>query len=161
MRGESRMRGRRLHAAVLGCVVILAGGDLRAGTAYPVHGNWCGPKHQAGPVLDPLDAACKRHDLCTFDTRAYDCGCDLAFMDELRRRSWPSQALYLEARGVYEAIALVPCVGSPEQQATKLAWLRQDTVGAIARGREVPGAALARVLRLIGTGLAGAYEVPW
>ena len=78
-----------------------------------------------------------------------DCGCDLVFMDELRRRSWPSQALYLKGRAVYEAIALVPCIGTPQQQATKLAWVRQDTRGAVARGREAPGAAFDRVMRLI------------
>lgn len=151
-------RGARGIALTL--AVTLAGAGALAGTAYPVHGNWCGPKHQGGPALDPLDAACMRHDICTRNTRDYDCGCDLRFMDELRRRAWPSQALYLKARAVYETIALVPCVGTIEQQKTKIAWLRQDTLGAVARGREAPGAALVRVLRLIGSGFARAYDVP-
>ncbi len=141
-------------------VLTIAASAAQAGTAYPVHGNWCGPKHAGGAVLDPLDAACRRHDLCTYATRNYDCGCDLLFMDELRRRSWPSEALYLKARAVYEAIALVPCVGTAEQRAAKLAWLRNDTAGAVARGREARGAAFSRVLRLLGTGLANAYDVP-
>lgn len=130
-----------------------------AGTAFPVHGNWCGPMHSGGAALDPLDAACRRHDICIARTRILDCGCDLLFMDELRRRSWPSQALYLEARAVYEAIAVVPCVGTAQQQATKLDWVRHDTAGAVARGREAPGAAFERVMRLIGIGLANAYDV--
>lgn len=152
-----------MRPTVFGLVLILAGFELSpawAGVAYPVHGNWCGPKHTGGAVLDGLDAACRRHDICTANTRNYDCGCDLAFMDELRRRPWPTQALYRTARAVYEAIALVPCVGTPEQQATKLAWLRQDTAGAVARGREAPGAAFERVMRLLGAGIANAYRVP-
>jgi len=149
-----------MRPVFLSLALTLAATAAQAGTAYPVHGNWCGPKHAGGSALDPLDAACRRHDLCTYSTRDYDCGCDLLFMDELRRRSWPSQALYHKARAIYEAIALVPCAGTPEQKATKLAWLRNDTAGAVARGRETPGAALARLLRLLGTGLANAYDVP-
>jgi len=149
-----------MRGIFISIALMLAASAAQAGTAYPVHGNWCGPKHAGGPVRDPLDAACRRHDLCTYSTRNYDCGCDLLFMDELRRRSWPSQALYEKARAVYEAIALVPCVGTAEQKATKRAWLRNDTAGAVARGREAPGAAFARVLRLLGTGLANAYDVP-
>ncbi len=137
----------------------LAAVAAEAGTAFPVHGNWCGPMHSGGTARDPLDAACRRHDICFGQTRVLDCGCDLVFMDELRRRSWPSQALYLKARAVYEAIALVPCIGTPAQQATKLTWVRQDTRGAVARGREAPGAAFDRVMRLLGIGLANAYLV--
>ena len=149
--------GLILATAALAAVLAPA---AEAGTAFPVHGNWCGPKHTGGAVLDPLDAACRRHDVCAGQVRDNDCGCDLLFMDELRRRSWPSQALYRKGRAVYEAIALVPCVGTPAQQATKLTWLRNDTAGAVARGREAPGAAFARVMRLIGTGLANAYPAP-
>ncbi len=145
---------------IMMCIALsLFAATAEAGTALPVHGNWCGPNHGGGAVLDPLDAACRRHDICIKGTRTFDCGCDLQFMDELRRRSWPSQALYRKGRAVYEAIALVPCVGTAAQQATKLAWLRQDTAGAVARGREAPGAAFDRVMQLIGIGLANAYHV--
>ena len=146
-----------MRTILMSIAVCLFAATAEAGTALPVHGNWCGPKHGGGAVLDPLDAACRRHDICIKATRIFDCGCDLQFMDELRRRSWPSQALYRKGRAVYEAIALVPCVGTAAQQATKLAWLRQDTAGAVARGREAPGAAFDRVMRLIGIALANAY----
>ena len=148
-----------MRTILLGLAVSLFAATAEAGTALPVHGNWCGPSHGGGAVLDPLDAACRRHDICFDNTRTFDCGCDLEFMDELRRRSWPSQALYLKGRAVYEAIAVVPCFGTTQQQATKLAWLRNDTAGAVARGREARGAAFERVMRLIGTGLANAYMV--
>jgi hypothetical protein len=148
-----------MRTILMSIAVCLFAATAEAGTALPVHGNWCGPNHGGGAVLDPLDAACRRHDICFESTRNFDCGCDLHFMDELRRRPWPSQALYLKARAVYEAIALVPCFGTTEQQATKLDWVRHDTAGAVARGREAPGAAFERVMRLIGIGLANAYDV--
>ena len=148
-----------LMSLALSLATGLFAAAAEADTAFPVHGNWCGPMHSGGPVHDPLDAACRRHDICYGQVRNLDCGCDLIFMDELRHLSWPSQAAYLKGRAVYEAIAVVPCFGTTQQQATKLAWLRNDTAGAVARGREARGAAFERVMRLIGTGLANAYMV--
>ena len=140
--------------------LTVAGSAAHPGTAYPVHGNWRGPKPAGGAVLDLLDAARRRHDTCTENTRNHDCGCDLAFRNDLRCRPWRAQALDRKARGAYEAIALVACVGSPEQKATKLAWLRNDHAGAVGRGREAADAGFARAMRLLGTGFANAWRGP-
>ncbi len=118
-----------------------------------VHGNWCGPGARSGPVTDTLDMACRAHDLCARDQGWFDCGCDLAFMDTLRRQSWPSEALYQKARAVYEAIALVPCRGV-EGQITKLSWVNHDWRGAVASGRETPQDRARRFLRLLAAGLS-------
>ena len=120
-----------------------------------VHGNWCGPGARSGPVTDDLDAACRAHDLCARREGWFDCGCDLAFMDRLRRQSWPTDALYQKARAVYEAIALVPCRGV-EGQITKLSWADHDWRGAVASGREAPGDRTLRLLRLLAEGMSTA-----
>ncbi len=118
-----------------------------------VHGNWCGPGARSGPAIDSLDAACMEHDLCARREGWMDCGCDLAFMDTLRRQSWPSKALYEKGRAVYETIALVPCRGIKGQK-TKLNWVNNDWRGALASGREEPGARAERFFWLIGIGLS-------
>ncbi len=118
-----------------------------------VHGNWCGPGARSGPVTDDLDAACRAHDLCARREGWFDCGCDLAFMDRLRRKSWPTEALYQKARAVYEAIALVPCRGV-EGQITKLTWVDHDWRGAVASGRETPVDRTRRFLRLLADGVS-------
>jgi hypothetical protein len=54
----------------------------------PVYGNWCGvdypPAGTAPPPVDPFDAACMRHDLCTAGAGPVT-ACDIAFVAELRR----------------------------------------------------------------------------
>lgn len=118
-----------------------------------VHGNWCGPGARSGPVTDDLDAACHAHDLCARREGWFDCGCDLAFMDRLRRQSWPSEAFYQKARAVYEAIALVPCRGV-EGQITKLDWANHDWHGAVASEREAPVDRTLRFFRLLADGFS-------
>ena len=93
------------------------------------------------------------HDLCARREGWMDCDCDLAFMDTLRRQSWPSEALYQKARAVYEAIALVPCRGI-EGQMTKLKWVNNDWRGALASGRDAPGDRARRFFKLLATGLS-------
>ena len=124
---------------------------------FLVYGNWCGPGRDGGAPIDGIDAACMRHDLCYDQRGNFDCSCDLALMDELRYRLWPDEGLYQTARGIYEAIALLPCRGLPGQQATKFEWALNDHLGAVARGREDPRAAVGRLLRLIDQGLDNGY----
>ncbi len=137
--------------AVLALLFTLAATPAAAGElSWAVYGNWCGPGHGSGPAIDGLDAACRRHDLCVRRTGIrYNCDCDLAFMDELRRRSWPSEEMYQHARAIYEGIALVPC-RDPDGQATKLDWMMNDRLGALASGREPPFSSLGRFLKLLG-----------
>jgi len=120
--------------------------------ALPLHGNWCGPAYGGGPAIDGLDAACRRHDLCIQRAGEYfNCGCDLALMNELRYRRWPSEQLYDKARGVYEAIALLPC-RDPDGQAEKLDMFTNDRLGALLSGREPPFATVGRFLKMLSEG---------
>ncbi len=122
--------------------------------ALPIHGNWCGPGHGAGPALDALDAACLRHDLCIRAAgAAFNCTCDLAFMDELRRYPWPNPVLHQRARGVFEAITMIPC-SDPQGQATKMDWAARDWIAAVLSGREPPTASFSRFIGLMSEGLS-------
>jgi len=79
-----------IFAAVLAAIAALAAPQQVAAKNpldLAVHGNWCGPGARSGPVTDSLDAACRAHDLCARREGWFDCGCDLAFMDRLRRQS--------------------------------------------------------------------------
>lgn len=126
--------------------------------ALPVHGNWCGPGHGAGPALDLLDAACLRHDLCIQAAGApFNCACDLAFMDELRRGPWANPVLLGRARGVYEAITLIPCA-DPAGQAMKMEWAARDWMAAVLSGREAPTASVERFMRMMNEALTRGYR---
>lgn len=145
-------------AGVLALVLAIAGpAPAPAQLALPVHGNWCGPGHGAGPALDPLDAACLRHDLCIRAAGGpFNCACDLTFMDELRRFPWPNPVLQQRARGIYEAITMIPC-NDPGGQALKMEWAARDWLGAVFSGRERPTAMLGRFMRMMGEGLERGY----
>lgn len=146
---------RRLLAALF--LALGLAGPAVAEIEFPIHGNWCGPWHgDGGPAVDALDAACMRHDLCYRRVRFQDCGCDLIFLDEVRRMSWPSEEMYQKGRAIYEAIGLVPCVGTPHQLATKWDWVITDHERAVARGREPARAGVGRMLDLFRQGLANA-----
>lgn len=44
-----------------------------ASGGLPIYGNWCGPWHGGGRIID---AVCREHDLC-YDREGYfDCGCN-------------------------------------------------------------------------------------
>lgn len=131
-------------------------GDAFGGLAIPVHGNWCGPNHGAGPILDALDDSCFRHDFCVFQRGRGDCDCDLAFMNELRTRAWPSPGLAEKARAVYEAIAMTPC-RDPAGQREKMSRAAADWAAGVVAGREPPWAILDRLGRLMQEGMARAY----
>ncbi len=143
-------------SALLALLFTLAA-PAAAQLAIPVHGNWCGPGHGAGPALDPLDAACLRHDLCIRAAgRAFNCACDLTFMDELRRGPWANPVIHQRARGVYEAITLIPC-SDPAGQAMKMEWAARDWIGAVMSGRELPTATFGRFMRMMGEGMSRGY----
>lgn len=130
-------------------VAAASAAPAAAQVALPVHGNWCGPGHGAGPALDLLDAACLRHDLCIAVAGApFDCACDLTLMDELRRGVWPNPVLQQRARGVYEAITLIPC-RDPAGQALKMEWAARDWMDAVMSGRELPSASFGRFMGML------------
>jgi hypothetical protein len=95
---------------------LLGSGPLGA-DGITVHGNWCGPGTSLAlarglPAVDPLDAACRRHDLCYLRRGGQDCGCDLAFMRELAHLPYPPYGDYRrKGRAIYDLIAAKPCTG--------------------------------------------------
>ena len=112
------------------------------GQSIPIYGNWCGPNHPstpalAGPPVNALDAACMRHDICTANRGRFDCGCDLAFMNELRTTRWQNPNLQSIARGVYDGIAVIPCA-DPFGTAEKQSLFMQDAMMDVFNGRAAP-----------------------
>ncbi|GGD33052.1 hypothetical protein [Sinisalibacter lacisalsi] len=136
--------------------LLIAPPAVAQGMAFPVHGNWCGPNHGAGPALDLLDAACQRHDLCIAQTGLLDCGCDLVFMDELRNRPWPNPVMAAKARAVYEVIAMAPC-RDPDGHRYKMSLAAADWARDVSLGIEPPWAILDRLGALFAQGAARAY----
>lgn len=145
----------RMLRAMIAIVVLIAAPAMAQGPSFPVHGNWCGPNHGAGPILDALDDACMRHDYCTMQVGRLDCGCDIAFMDELAYRPWPNPGLAAKARAVFEAIALTPCTGA-QGQGQKLAMAAQTWARGVALGQEPPWAVFDRLGALFSEGMARA-----
>ncbi|PIE08124.1 MAG: hypothetical protein CSA74_03780 [Rhodobacterales bacterium] len=131
-------------------------GPAAAQVGIPVYGNWCGPGHGAGPALDPVDAACMRHDFCTANYGPFNCNCDLMLMAELRRLSYPNPAMQARGRGIYEAIAMTPCA-PPGAQMTKMDWAMRDWMNGVMSGQELPVAIVERFLGLLGEGLSRGY----
>jgi hypothetical protein len=107
-----------------------------------VYGNWCGPNYPAnpalaGPPVDALDAACMRHDICTANRGRFDCGCDLALMNELRTTRWQNPGIQSAARGIYDAIAVTPCT-DPFGTAQKQSLFMQDAMTDVFNGGAAP-----------------------
>lgn len=121
--------------------------------SVPVYGNWCGPNHPitpslAGPPLNALDAACMRHDYCTAARGRFDCGCDLTMMYELRNTQWQNPFIQSDARGIYDAIAVIPCT-DPIGTAEKQSLFMQDAVGDVLNGNAAPIDIMERWQRLM------------
>ncbi len=127
-----------------------------AQVGIPVYGNWCGPGHGAGPALDPIDAACMRHDICVANNGQFNCNCDLVLMAELRGLAYPNPVMQARGRGIYEAIAMTPCA-PPGGQMTKMDWAMRDWMNGMMSGREHPTAIVERFLGLLSEGLSRGY----
>jgi hypothetical protein len=119
----------------------------------PVYGNWCGPDHPrsfafASAPVDPVDAACMRHDYCVAAQGEFDCGCDIALLSELRNMPWPNPFLRETARGIYDAIALTPC-RDPNGMAYKQSLFMKDLYFDTVTGRGTPMDVMERWRKLI------------
>ena len=109
----------------------------------PMYGNWCGPNYPnnvieaSRPPIDPLDAACYRHDVCTGGNDSRNCDCDIRFMRELRNLRYPTKDQEVIARAMYDAIAMVPC-SNPMGMAYKQACVWGDLAQDFVSGRSMP-----------------------
>ena len=133
------------------------------GPAFPLHGNWCGIGHTGGPYsapVDPLDAACMRHDLCAAQRGDLNCGCDIAFMNELRNQPWPNPVIADKARAIYDSIAMMPC-SNPAGMAYKAACVSSDLMKDTVTGHEMPTDILRRWAKVGSKGLSNAYWSRW
>lgn len=86
--------------------------DLSRG-ALLLHGNYCGPGNRAPwPPIDPVDAACARHDSCTPPRGLPSCACNARLRAETAFLS-RSPSLRPELRAVAGTVsavaALLPC----------------------------------------------------
>jgi len=108
----------------------------------PIYGNWCGPNHpvnmsQAAAPVDPLDAACMRHDYCVAAQGENNCGCDISLLQVLRNTSWQNPVIQNNARAIYDAIALMPC-NSPDGTTFKQTMFAVDLFYDVMSGKSVP-----------------------
>ncbi|MDQ2090486.1 hypothetical protein [Marimonas arenosa] len=130
------------------------------GPSFPLHGNWCGIGHSGGPYsaapIDPLDAACMRHDICAAQRGELNCGCDISFMRELRYQRWPNPVIADKARAIHDAIAMMPCA-NPMGMAYKAARLASDMTSDTVIGRELPTDILRRWAKVVSSGLSRSY----
>lgn len=121
--------------------------------SVPVYGNWCGLNYpsipaQAGPPVNALDAACMRHDICTANRGRFDCGCDLAFMNELRMTRWQNPTLQSIARGISDGIAVIPCA-DPFGTAEKQSLFMRDAMVDVFNGNMAPMVVTERWRRVV------------
>lgn len=137
-----------MRALVLAFTLLVVALPAQAGML--VHGNWCGPGNRGLPPVDQLDAACMRHDACYDRMGSGNCGCDQAFLNELRHTRWVHPELGKRARAVYDAISLTPCAGPGmfTKPANFVGELVQDTV----TGRSAPWCVPIRMGKLLTDG---------
>lgn len=125
---------------VLAASILATIQPARAGSpSLMMYGNWCGPGNgpYSLPPIDPLDAACMRHDLCYVATGSVACECDVPFMRELRAMSYPNPDVYDRARAMYDALAMMPC-DDPAGWALKQSLMWSDIADDALSGRATP-----------------------
>lgn len=123
--------------AFLSALVLQAPFSAEAGVR--LYGNWCGPGSSlySFPPIDPLDAACLRHDMCYSATGTVSCECDVSFMRELRAMTYPNPDVEAIARGMYDALAMMPC-NDPAGWALKQSLMWSDVASDALSGRATP-----------------------
>ncbi len=124
-------------AAAVTVLGLTAAPSAEAGVR--LYGNWCGPGSDVNglPPVDPLDAACMRHDLCYISTGSVSCRCDVTLMRELRAISYPNPAVRDAARAMYDALAMTPC-DDPAGWALKQSMMWSDVAADALTGRATP-----------------------
>lgn len=104
-------------------LVAIAPG-VEAFKCFPIYGNWCGmdypPEGTFPPPVDPYDAACMRHDICTGESGG-DAVCDVRFISELhglahqfgylpRPLQWAEYAIRVKSGGPWNGMPM-PTIG--------------------------------------------------
>jgi len=135
-----------LMLAAVTALVLLTPFEAAAGVR--LYGNWCGPGNGNNyPPVDPLDAACMRHDMCYAATGSVACECDVGFMRELRAMSYPNPDVKVRARAMSDALAMTPC-DSPAGWALKQSMMWSDIAADALSGRATPFEVPARWMHL-------------
>jgi len=156
------LQSNRIRAVVLLTIAatwvgLFLGGDAIAqqfpNTPLPFYGNWCGPGHprnpaNASPPIDPLDVTCMRHDHCIAVQGVFDCGCDISLLTELRNTRWRNPYIQSAARGIYDAIALMPC-SDPNGAVYKQTMFMKDLLRDSITGKGTPMDVVNRWQRLV------------
>lgn len=128
--------------AVLGLLAWLASSTVPAEAGSPslhMYGNWCGPGNSlnSAPPTDPLDNACRQHDLCYAQNGFGSCGCDVNFMRQIRSLPYPNSEIKTRARAMYDALAVMPC-DNPGGWAVKQSLMWGDIASDVVNGRASP-----------------------
>ncbi|HEY9163672.1 MAG TPA: hypothetical protein VIN57_03590 [Magnetovibrio sp.] len=134
------MRRLFVMAAILSALVGYVGTTAQAASPGVVmYGNWCGPGvgSYGLPPIDPLDTACMRHDTCYVVSGTAACECDVAFMREVRAIIYPNEQTYVQARAMYDALAMMPC-DDPAGWALKQSLMWSDIADDALSGRATP-----------------------
>jgi hypothetical protein len=126
--------------------LLFGAGQVRAQNmpeiSLPVYGNWCGPDwpvniYNAPAPVDPIDAACMRHDFCFAALGDFSCRCDITLLNELRNGRYNAPWQQNTARAIYDAIALTPC-DSPDGMSYKQTMFAVDLFTDTLSGRGTP-----------------------
>ena len=125
---------------------------LVADMGVRLYGNWCGPGIGTSdyPPIDPLDAACMRHDMCYIATGSVACECDVEFMRELRAIRYPNPDIQARGRAMSDALAMMPC-DSPAGWSLKQSMMWSDIAADALSGRATPFEVPERWLHLFST----------
>ncbi|PHS78472.1 MAG: hypothetical protein COB59_06800 [Rhodospirillaceae bacterium] len=129
--------------SLFACFMISISAAEAGNPGLRMYGNWCGPGNSmntAAPI-DPLDMACRQHDVCYAQNDFARCGCDIGFMRQLRVLPYPNPQIQIQARAMYDAVAVTPCdnpLGWAEKQ--RLMWtdIANDTLNGRGSPLDVP-----------------------
>jgi hypothetical protein len=137
---------------LLACLMVFGAAEARAQSSLmsmpqsmsmPMHGNWCGPGHPSNGFraslapIDPVDGACREHDLCYIAAGPLNCSCDIQLMGRLRHLRYPNQHLWTVGRAMYDALGMSPCT-SPQGMAFKQSRVWSDFKDDVTSGRATP-----------------------
>ncbi|PCI40521.1 MAG: hypothetical protein COB46_06720 [Rhodospirillaceae bacterium] len=132
-----------IFLSLLVCLGVTTTSAQAGSPSLRLYGNWCGPgnaMNSAAPI-DPLDNACRQHDVCYAQNGFGKCGCDIGFMRQLRALPYPTPQIQSHARAMYDALAVTPCdnpLGWAEKQSLMWTDIATDTLNGRGSPLDVP-----------------------